>query len=286
MKKIVVLTLLLFASHAMADNPAGLRYLSKQYCNFTNPVEHIRNLRRSTCEQQHIIQRQSGGEDTTNAVYFSGSNHMRTDRWDDKPWENARPWLNLGFTGESRQSLEQAYMLGTYGPSWHFLIHSYNGNGGSAFTAVEFDGVSNFLYGYSWLINIPQRMINKMAYIASPKKYRQSGMDIVQHNRFYLIGDFVVAIVVVGFEALLAIVSTIVSTIVGTLFNPVDTLSALLGGLVLVAQTSLIAVFGYLKGVFNILTGGWLGILLLPLSIIGSFLPIVVSAKIVDAFKR
>ncbi|MDN3554391.1 hypothetical protein [Halomonas maura] len=216
MKYIIPLILFIITSHVEAS--PWQYQTGKVYCNFTHPAEMVSPVRRSTCEEQHVIQQQSGGLDQQNVVWWSASSHVSTDVWGRQTWENNRPWAVIGFTGDNETNLEKAYMLGTFGSTWSLFQHSYQGRGESSLIMADFDGISNLLYGTSWLANLPQKYINKVAHIS-------------ERGYWHLMIDMLIALIVLGLEGIVAVFSTIIGLIVGTAFNPLDTLFAIPGGL-------------------------------------------------------
>jgi hypothetical protein len=265
--------LLLIMLSAHADAATWSYQAGKAYCGLTHPAELFSPVRRSTCEEQHVIQQQSGGGNAGNVVWWAASSHVRTDLWAGQPWKSNRPWVVFGLTGDARQNLEKAYMLGTFGSTWSLFQHSYRGQGDSSLILAEFDGVSNLLYGISWFANLPQKYVNKVSYISD-------------RGYWHLLVDMVIAVFILGLEGLLAIAVTLLGTVVGTVLNPIDTLAAIPGGLWLVVETMIAAVANYLTGVmhfFSLKEGGFIkGMLLMPLAIIFSFLPLVVMSSIMS----
>lgn len=245
----------------------------KIYCGLSHPAELISPVRRSTCEQQHVIQQQSGGSNAENVVWWSASSHVRTDVWDSRPWENNRPWFVFGLTGDARQNLEKAYMMGTFGSTWSLFQHTYRGSGDSSLILAEFDGVSNLLYGISWFANLPQKYLNKVSYISD-------------RGYWHLLLDMVLAVFVLGLEGVLAIFTTLLGAVVGTVMNPVDTLAAIPGGLWLLVETTVAAIANYVTGVFHFFsleeTGFLKGMIVLPFAIIFSFLPLAAMSGILN----
>ena len=257
-----------FLSLSMDVNAGTFTYeAGKIYCGLTHPAELISPVRRSTCEEQHIIQQQSGGVDEFNVVWWPASSHVRTDLWGGRPWQNSRPWILFGFTDDAEENLEKAYMLGTFGKSWSLFQHSYKGRGDSSLILADFDGVSNLLYGYSWLANLPQKYLNKFSYLSD-------------RGHWHLLVDMVISIFVLGLEAVLAIATSLIGFVVGTLFNPIDTLSAIPGGLWLAVEATLAAVGNYATGVFAMATSGFLGLVLTPVAMVLSVLPFVILSAV------
>lgn len=259
----------LLTSFASSSRAETLPYLvGEAYCTLTHPVEFIFKLgkKQTTCEEQHVIQQRVGGGHTANVVWWATSHHVRTD----KPggvWSMNRPNV-LGFTDDNKINLEKAYMMGTFGLTWSLFQHSYNGAGPSRIIAFEFDGVSNLLYGFSWLINTPQKYVNQMAYLADKKHW-------------HLMIDMIILIFVLAIEMLVALLVTVCGTVTGLILNPIDTLFAIPGGIWLAFKSCIVAVFHLLSGLWALLTvkGGW-GIILAPVTLIMSFLPFTMLGKL------
>lgn len=235
--------------------------MGKLYCELTHPAEMLYPIRNATCEKQHVIQAQSGGMNAANIVLWSASNHVRTDIWNDQPWQNNRPWMVFAFTGDADVNLEKAYMLGTFGLNWSFYQHNYSGGGDSSLIISEFDGVSNFLYYVSWMINMPQKYINQVAYIAD-KGHWNLGFDMV------------LALFVLCLEIALGFFAMIAGVIVGTVLNPLDTVCALPGGIWLMVETVIAAFAQFGLGIWRLANTGLIGLILTPFAVLFSFLPL------------
>lgn len=95
-----------------------------------------------------------------------------------------------------------------------------------------------------------------------------------------------IAVFVLGLEAIAARLTTLVGSVVGTIFNPINTLLAIPGGLRLLVETTIAAVANYITGIFQFFSleqaRFWKGIILLPFAILGSFLPFMAMLKIMN----
>jgi hypothetical protein len=192
--------------------------------------------------------------DSNNVVWFPQSFHTRTDTWGDRPWITDPPfWVNAGFTDESSVDLYQAYMLGTWGITYSFFKYDYNTSNPEAvksyFIPTSFDGVSNFVYGYSWLVNTPQKFMNQLAYVISPKSTESS-----KKKFWYLLGDLVVQVLVTSLEAGFALMATMFGVVVGTVLHPVNTVAAIPGGIVDLIDATFTAGWNLLASVWHVIT--------------------------------
>ena len=254
---------------------------SATYCVVTHPLEAWLPVRQTTCEQQHVIprscsnsggrQRDEEGVDDRNVAWWAASHHVRTDVWKGREWCQARPWFDFAFTvDDAAEDLETSYMLGTFGLHWSLFLHSYNDrhaeHAGSRFIPFRFDAASNLLYGWAWLANTPQKILNQIAYIADK-------------DHWHLLIDLVLfALIVFPVELILAIVATALGLLGGVVFNPLDTVVALPSAIVLLFETTFSALWYYVLGIWRTVTSGWLGIPLVlvgvPLSVVGPYVSI------------
>jgi hypothetical protein len=265
-----VFILMVFFVIGFADQSQAAKKLdiwgkaSKIYCEWTHPVELFNPIRYdNTCEQQHVFQQQNGGA-ADSTVYWAASHHIYTDstksRFDlsefevKKPFED-NPFLLFGDSskyskcdGDSCYDLVSAYKMGTYGLPYSFWWNQHRGSmgtgrgvKGSTLLTTEFDGVSHLLYGYSYLVNIPQKQINQLAYY-------------VNKDRWFLILDWVVGLFVQVLEVGFCLVGSVVGLVVGTIFNPFDTVFSIPNGIVLLVQTTWVAVSQLVFSIFNLVT--------------------------------
>lgn len=75
------------------------RIAGEAYCAIRHPVEMLTanftdeiNPNKKTCEQQHVIQRQAGGNDEKNVIWINIKEHDYADRSSDKPWSRVKFW--------------------------------------------------------------------------------------------------------------------------------------------------------------------------------------------------
>lgn len=131
-------------------------------------------------------------------------------------------------------------MLGTWGLSYSIFKHDYNG-ADSTLIIFDNDGISNVLYSFSYIINLPQKYINQWVYILDKERYSLSI-------------DLVLAIPILIFEIVLAMVMGGIGFITGLILNPIDTIMAIPGGIVYAIDTSITAVWNTVLGLFRLVT--------------------------------
>ncbi len=213
-------SILVILLHILLDN--------KTYCEIRHPQEAMTS-NHHTCEQQHIIQQQSGGEHTKNIIWINRIEHDYSDRSKLKPWKNNRPWLN--FWGDD--NLERAFMMGTYANGYHFQVHSYKSDM-SALTLFEWDGASYAVYIVSSIAN----------YLAKSLSY--IGYQFRSNKPMYV--DAILGMLIDFFELVAGLGYGILGLVVGTILNPIDTTVNLI-------PASALAIESFLRGLVNTLLG-------------------------------
>lgn len=195
------------------------KLIGKGYCSIRHPVEAITS-NRVTCESQHIVQQQSGGSDGRNTIWINTIEHDYLDRSADRPWETERPWFDWGD-----DNLERAYMMGTYANGYHFL--TYDHHGGGNLTLFTWDGVSHITYVIASVANF---ITKEMSYIG----YQWERGDKGQATQYI---DAIIGILIDFVEVSLGVMYGLLGMIVGTIFNPVDTVMNIPGGILLSLET-------------------------------------------------
>lgn len=224
---VVLLGLLLSVGAAAFDfsSPISVKKASYYWTVATHPVEaltHALTGRNTMAELQHCVPQSLGGSHDTTA-YWARSNHTVSDRWGGKrflrkPHGNPVAVLMTLGNGRSRTSLNAAYRMGAYGLPYTVFFHHYHRDE-SRFLFTRLDGPSMLVYGVSWLFNMPQKLVNQVAYIV------ESGTE---PNFFYLI-DVVLALFVAVVDLALAVVFTGIGFVGGFVLHPIQSLCSLVG---------------------------------------------------------
>lgn len=269
---------------AQAAQPRSLLSLkgaSYGWTVLTNPVESFTRYwaRQGTAaEEQHVVpQRYKALSSHDMVVYWIRSNHSVTDRVGRKPFlsDPDASWLRRNFilslltlgNDRSQRNLDIAYRMGAYGRPYSVLFHNYNQDG-SRMLPVELDGPSILMYGVSWLVNIPQKLLHQIAYYTRP----DSNLSI------FAVLDILIAPLVILLEGCFCVVFTILGFVIGCILNPISSLTSIGGAvwyLVPILWTAIwelvVAVFYIILNVFSfsgairtlivlVLCGGfWLG---------------------------
>lgn len=234
MKKIVLTLITIFLITFSQSSYAFFKEIGVLYLYITNPVEAFTG--HHLVEQQHILPQYRNAE-FQGTVLITRSNHSISDRWRNKPFLDAPDdniIINLLTFGNdsSKESLDAAFRLGSYVSPYAIFSYKYNGSS-SKMICTYFDGPSMVLYGIAWAINLPQRYINKIAYIC------ETGTE---PSIFCLI-DVPINFISLVVEVPLAIAGTTIGTIIATILNPIDSLCSFLGFFYYLIKAICIAIY-------------------------------------------
>ena len=216
-----------------------------------------------------------------NVAWWPTWEHTRTDRWKSTSvtlegtqykaghWVTKRPSIWFRNKQDQVDELTSAYMMGSYGLKWTLFLHNYGGKKkyvyqenkqdsgriitcsfnsevcdpvSSRLVATKFNGVSNALYGYSWFINIPQKVVNGLAYTINKRQFT------------YFI-DWFFSLFVLAIEAFIAILMTVIGVVLGTILHPINTIMAIPAGIELAIDTSITAFTQLIAGIWRLVTG-------------------------------
>lgn len=226
-----------------SPSQAMTKLIGKGYCSIRHPVEMMTTTRQTTCESQHVIQKQSGGNDTNNTIWISTTEHDYLDRSADRPWESERPWFNFGD-----ENLERAYMQGVYARGFHFIIYDHQGNGVP--TLFAWDGASHFTYAIAATFNSITKELSYLGYQIERKKKGQSTQFV----------DAVIGIAFNLIELFFGIIYSIVGVVVGTIFNPIDTIFNVPGAVLISVEAVVEGVANTLSDIIAVATLGYVNI--------------------------
>lgn len=266
---IICMFLLFHANESYAAKPDSnfsLKGLDYWYTFITNPVESITYQSKSydgrtAIEEQHTIPQSHNGSDSY-VVYWARSNHTVSDRWRDRPalvdWPSNVILRVVTLNHQNaRENLSRAFLMGTYGIKYSVFFHDYASDNHPRLVSLTLDGVSNLLYGVTWLINTPQKFANRIAYI----------IDGNEPTYWYLV-DVVIGLFVFAFEVVVATVFTVIGVIFGTILHPITTIFALIGGIFMFLVSAFMAVWKLLVGIILVVWFVGKAIIMLPIRLI------------------
>jgi hypothetical protein len=234
MKFIIYVLLALLANAAHADGV--VKEIARGYCKVTHPVEWIAPVRHeNTCEEQHVLQQQHGGNDKANISIIPASSHIATDTWGGNGvWLQSRVWENRpeddgwGSSDDSEDSLSQAYKLGRYQLEYAFILYDYK-SGNWETTLTKWDGISHVTYAVAWWVNLPSKYIRKASYL-------------IDTGRYSLLIDHAIQFPILVLEGSIGIVHAMAGFVSGTISNPYDTLNSIIGGVFLTIKSIIMGV--------------------------------------------
>ena len=215
--------------------------VGRGYCEIRHPVESLYPVRNRGCESQHVVQLQEGGTDRHNTIWINAVLHAYLDLSKDRPWERERPWAGT-FADENA---ERAYMIGVYANGFHFAVYDHHGNGHA--TLTEWDGVSHLIYGVSSVFNFVTKEMTYLGYQIERANEGKKTQWI----------DAVLGVCVDLIEVLIGLGYCAVGVVIGSIFNPVDTIINVPGGILLILEAIVEGIANTISDVVSLVSLGW-----------------------------
>lgn len=246
--KSIIMSLLLFLYLIFNTSNANAFSLIKGtgaiYIKITNPVEWVTSTQRMW-EEQHMTPQYLENDAISSVVLVSRIGHTVSDRWKGKPYlfehENfIFKLLTLG-NANSRERLNAAYRMGCYNFPYALFCFDYRHDTWHL-VATELDAPSMFVYGFAYIVNIPQKIINKSAYIATKG---------TAPSLFTLL-DVLVNTVSLLIEIPCAIIGTVTGIFVAFLAHPWDSICSILGMVYMLVFSIFTAILDLLVGLFRL----------------------------------
>lgn len=237
-RTLFLLLILMASKNIFAFN----KYIGYGYCATRHPIESVLS-KRASCESQHVIQQQSGGDDNTNTIWINTTQHTYLDRSVCKPWENERP----SFTFLSDANIERAYMMGTWALGYHYFMYDHHGEGRATLTL--WDGSTHLIYIVSSVINFPQKEINYIAY----------QIERFKKNQETQIADAALGVFLDLIELSIGVAYSATGVIIGTILNPLDTMRNIPSLITLLLGTFTNSIWHFFKGLVALFTLGSYG---------------------------
>ena len=147
----------------------------------------------------------------------------------------------FGFSNENNYNLELAYKLGTYRTNYSLVLFENSKMNASKFIFINFDGLSNLLYAYSWIINTPQKWLHQVAYNFKTKSYR------------YLLDDLmwiIFAIIMIFIALIVGIYGSLISLVL----HPINTIFVLPCGIWLLLKTTFVGIIQLIFGLYDVIS--------------------------------
>lgn len=152
---------------------------------------------------------------------------------------------------KSKINLNSSYIAGKY--FLPYAVFTYDNKSNWYYWAAHSDAPSVILYGYSWLINVPAKILDEIDAVF--KIYANLKGSIYPRsylNNVMLLVDIALCVLSLIIEIPLAIINTILGAIISLIWHPFDSLCSLLGMLYLFVPATVSSIWGIVANVFLI----------------------------------
>lgn len=223
---ILLLSLLLPAaslSAAPAKDFFSIKYVSHLWVLLTHPAETLAHYRHDLASPAELQYSSTSHPNSKYMMaYWARSNRNIAAEWRGKAYYDEENNLLLSLltlgNAKSQHNLNTAYRLGVYGQPYSLFIHERDADR-SSLLMTHLDGPSMMLYGFSWVINAPQRWFKQAVFV----------VDSEDAPWYYLL-DWAVAVPLFVLDLIFASVATLLGFLVAFLLHPINSVCSL-GGL-------------------------------------------------------
>lgn len=151
------------------------------------------------------------------------------------------------FNNESQRNLNSAYVGGRYFLPYSVFTYEII-SGDWYYWARHSDAFSVLLYGYSWLINIPAKILNEIDSLIAIDKSKNYGFGTseiasLSSHRLACFIDIIINSCSLVFEIPIAIANTIVGTVIALFTHPVDSICSIMGFIYFVILSTVFAIW-------------------------------------------
>lgn len=195
--------------------PSVIDILAEDYLGPDDPLEHTDRF----CDLY---------TNTSFTSFMVSSNWSEINRFDGH--DNVIIKLLTFYNENSLENLNLAYRLGI--SQKQYSLYMFDAENKAVFLGSATDGPSMFLYSFTWLINIPQKIVSEaLAIIFTSKNFKAfTGKHDGGLCVFVLLAlDFLAGLVGYLLDLWLALGNAVVGGIIGLVFHPFDSLCSLLG---------------------------------------------------------
>jgi hypothetical protein len=218
---------------------ALVKGLSRLYLRLTNPVEwFIDSIDGESNIEEIPIGRPSKNRSGKENLYKQNviiSNFALAVLQEHRQYGkvNDNIYLNLltFYNSSSLENINAAYNLGCWVGDFH-LITFDEGSDDWHFIGTRLDGISAALYSASWIINIPQRGLNKYKPLFKDKEFSKILLALI------MIPDFIFGFI----DLIFALIGLFVNGIIGCIWHPSNTLCSIGGGIFLLLRSFITAI--------------------------------------------
>lgn len=245
MKKITIILVVLYGIFSYNYSEAAIKDFSKLYIGITNPVECFTG-NNSVYKELYMTPQQNLLENYTidSVILISRINYAASNRFEimsySEKHDNALIKLITFGNNDSLERLNAAYRMGTYCIPYALFSYDYGGDNWHL-VSCQLDAFSNLVYGFSWIINTPQKLINKLAFICSKDSY----------FNIYTLLDIPINIFSCVFDTLCCIAGTYAGFFLGFLFHPIDSICSFFGMFYFIIYSFFIAIIDFIIGLLS-----------------------------------
>jgi hypothetical protein len=173
------------------------------------------------------------------------ASEWRGDNFHDEHSNVLLSLLTFGNAG-SQRNLNTAYRLGVYGQSYVIFTHKRDTDS-SSLLLTHLDAPSVLLYGFSWVVNAPQRWFKQAVFV----------VDSEDAPWYYLL-DWLIAVPLFLLDLLFASIVTILGFALAFLLHPINSLCSFGGLLYFVSLSVWSAGYELLAAGYYLLPDMWI----------------------------
>lgn len=249
---ILLIVCLLTPSQAFSS---GLHTISSCWIKLTTPISSFYYKSEPTLGMPFVIFNKKNKAVVTCGVV--GSLHHFPSLVDEfTPHNNLLFKISTLGNKESQQNLTEAYVGGRYFLPYSVFTYDIFFND-SYYWARHSDACSVLLYGYSWLINIPAKILNEIDALLSidrTKKYGSGDAQIValSKHKFGCFIDIIINICSLVVEIPIAIANTVVGAAIAFVCHPLNSICSILGFIYFGIISTILAVWDIVADIFLI----------------------------------
>lgn len=149
---------------------------------------------------------------------------------------------------ESQRNLNIAHRMATYVNQYHFFV--YDADGKFYYLPAHLDAASTFLYGASYVLNIPQRALNRLGVIWEDLSF------LPREDRFFIrvlwMIEWIISTLAQFLEFWFAVFGTIIGCVIAFIMHPINSICSFLGLFYFAIPTAWNVVVGAVLAFFGI----------------------------------
>ncbi len=149
---------------------------------------------------------------------------------------------------ESLQNLNSAYLGARYLP---YSVFTYSEDGKPFYWALRSDACSVLLYGYSWLINIPAKILEKIDFLTT---LRDRDKTVSFSSCFLIFFEILFNACSLVIEIPIAIANTMVGTVIALVAHPLNSICSILGFFYFATVSTIVSLWDVIANCLSIIS--------------------------------